>query len=117
MIYCGIDWAEKTQDVALVNDSGQLLTKRHITDHATGYKILLDLLAEYSGTEEDPIPAARAPANVRWRTIAGDPRITKPGTRRTIAFSTATSCPLPKKERLQPNLHHCPTSSNPYAPA
>lgn len=58
MIYCGIDWAEKTHDVALVDDSGQLLAKRHITDDATGYKVLLDLLAEYGDTEEDPIPVA-----------------------------------------------------------
>lgn len=33
-IYCGIDWPEKTHDVALVDDSGQLLAKRHITDDA-----------------------------------------------------------------------------------
>ncbi|MFG2526314.1 IS110 family transposase [Streptomyces sp. NPDC048527] len=58
MIYCGIDWAERTHDVALVDDSGQLLAKRHITDDAAGYKILLDLLAEYGDTEEDPIPVA-----------------------------------------------------------
>ncbi|TQF01551.1 IS110 family transposase [Kitasatospora acidiphila] len=58
MIYCGIDWAEKTHDVALVNDSGQLLAKRHITDDAAGYKILLDLLAECGDTAENPIPVA-----------------------------------------------------------
>lgn len=58
MIYCGIDWAERTHDVALVDDTGQLLAKRHITDDAAGYKILLDLLAEYGDTEEDPIPVA-----------------------------------------------------------
>ncbi|MDG5807609.1 IS110 family transposase [Streptomyces ossamyceticus] len=58
MIYCGIDWAERTHDVALVDESGQLLAKRHITDDAAGYKILLDLLAEYGDTEEHPIPVA-----------------------------------------------------------
>ncbi|WTT05759.1 IS110 family transposase [Streptomyces sp. NBC_00090] len=58
LIYCGIDWAEKTHDVALVDDSGQLLAKRHITDDTAGYKILLDLLAEYGDTEETPIPVA-----------------------------------------------------------
>ncbi|MFG2758044.1 IS110 family transposase [Streptomyces wuyuanensis] len=58
MTYCGIDWAERTHDVALVDDSGQLLAKRHITDDAAGYKILLDLLAEYGDTEEAPIPVA-----------------------------------------------------------
>ncbi|MFF0216720.1 IS110 family RNA-guided transposase [Streptomyces vinaceus] len=58
LIFCGIDWAERTHDVALVDDSGQLLAKRHITDDAAGYKILLDLLAEYGDTEESPIPVA-----------------------------------------------------------
>ncbi|MFD9139161.1 IS110 family transposase [Streptomyces bottropensis] len=58
MIYCGIDWAERTHDVALVNDSGDLLAKRHITDDAAGYQLLLDLLAEYGDTEENPIPVA-----------------------------------------------------------
>ncbi|WP_229331168.1 IS110 family transposase [Streptomyces sp. UNOC14_S4] len=58
MIYCGIDWAERTHDVALVDDSGQLLAKRHITDDAAGYRILLDLLAEYGDTEATPIPVA-----------------------------------------------------------
>ncbi|GED88905.1 IS110 family transposase [Streptomyces sp. 6-11-2] len=58
MIYCGIDWAERTHDVALVDDSGQLLAKRHITDDAAGYKILLNLLVEYGDSEESPIPVA-----------------------------------------------------------
>ncbi|MBQ1117323.1 IS110 family transposase [Streptomyces sp. C3-3] len=58
MIYCGIDWAEKTHDVALVDDTGSLLAKRHITDDAAGYKILLDLLAEHGDTAEAPIPVA-----------------------------------------------------------
>ncbi|MGW7759063.1 IS110 family transposase [Streptomyces violaceusniger] len=58
MIYCGIDWAEKTHDVALVDDTGQLVAKRHITDDATGYQLLLELLAEYGDSEENPIPVA-----------------------------------------------------------
>lgn len=58
MIYCGIDWAEKTHDVALVNDTGELLAKRRITDDAAGYTILLDLLAEFGDTEDNPIPIA-----------------------------------------------------------
>ena len=58
MIYCGIDWAEKHHDVALVDDTGQLVAKRRITDDATGYQMLLDLLAEYGDSEEDPIPVA-----------------------------------------------------------
>ncbi|MFJ6686821.1 IS110 family RNA-guided transposase [Streptomyces werraensis] len=58
VIYCGIDWAERTHDVARVDDSGQLLAKRHITDDAAGHKILLELLAEYGDSEETPIPVA-----------------------------------------------------------
>jgi len=58
VIYCGVDWAEKTHDIALVDDTGQLLAKRHITDDAAGYQLLLELLAEYGDTEESPIPVA-----------------------------------------------------------
>lgn len=58
VIYCGIDWAEKTHDVALADDTGQLMAKRHITDDATGYQLLLELLAEYGDSEENPIPVA-----------------------------------------------------------
>lgn len=58
MIHCGIDWAERTHDVALVDDAGALVAKRHITDDAAGYKLLLELLAEYGDTEESPIPVA-----------------------------------------------------------
>ncbi|MFC0845706.1 IS110 family transposase [Streptomyces noboritoensis] len=58
LIYCGIDWAERTHDVALVDDTGRLLAKRHITDDAAGYTILLDLLTEHGDTEENPIPVA-----------------------------------------------------------
>ncbi|MFE1851296.1 IS110 family transposase [Streptomyces sp. NPDC002387] len=58
MIYCGIDWAERTHDVALVDDTGQLVAKRHLTDDAAGYRSLLDLLAEHGDTEDEPIPVA-----------------------------------------------------------
>jgi transposase len=58
MIYCGIDWGEKTHAVALVDDEGTLLAKRQITDDAAGYQILIDLLAEHGDTETAPIPVA-----------------------------------------------------------
>ncbi|MFF4354795.1 IS110 family transposase [Streptomyces sp. NPDC001530] len=58
MIYCGIDWAERSHDVALVDDTGTLVAKRHITDDAAGYQLLLELLAEHGDTEEAPIPVA-----------------------------------------------------------
>lgn len=58
MIYCGIDWAERAHDVALVDDTGVLVAKRHITDDAAGYKVLMELLAEHGDTEENPISVA-----------------------------------------------------------
>jgi len=58
LIYCGIDWAERTHDVALVDGAGALVAKRHITDDAAGYKLLLELLAEHGDTEDNPIPVA-----------------------------------------------------------
>lgn len=50
--------AERTHDVALVDDTGALLAKRHITDDAAGYTLLLELLAEHGDSEKDPIPVA-----------------------------------------------------------
>jgi transposase len=57
-VYCGIDWAEHHHDVALVDATGTLLTKRRITDDADGYRVLLELLAEYGDTPQAPIPVA-----------------------------------------------------------
>ncbi|MFE5754632.1 IS110 family transposase [Streptomyces massasporeus] len=58
MIYCGIDWAEHHHDVALVDDTGQLVAKLRIDDTAAGYRTLLDRLAEHGDTEQNPIPVA-----------------------------------------------------------
>lgn len=57
-IFCGIDWAEAHHDVALVDETGELLAKRRITDDAAGYRLLMDLLAEHGDTEAEPIPVA-----------------------------------------------------------
>ncbi|MFJ3567041.1 IS110 family RNA-guided transposase [Streptomyces diastaticus] len=57
-VYCGIDWAERHHDVALVDDSGTQLAKKRITDDAAGYRVLLELLAEHGDTPEEPIPVA-----------------------------------------------------------
>ncbi|MGW2540367.1 IS110 family transposase [Kitasatospora sp. NPDC001574] len=57
-IFCGIDWAESHHDIALVDEDGELLAKRRITDDAAGYQLLLDLLAQHGDTEADPIPVA-----------------------------------------------------------
>ncbi len=58
MIYCGIDWAERHHDIALIDETGQLLAKRRIMDDVAGYQLLLDLLAEYGDSQDDPIPVA-----------------------------------------------------------
>lgn len=57
-VFCGIDWAEGHHDVALVDEVGTLLAKRRIGDDAAGYRVLLDLLAEYGDTHAAPIPVA-----------------------------------------------------------
>jgi transposase len=57
-VFCGIDWAERHHDIALVDDTGTLLAKARITDDAAGYNQLLALLAEYGDSPDDPIPVA-----------------------------------------------------------
>ena len=57
-ITCAIDWAESHRDVALVDEAGQLVGKRRITDDAEGYRRLLELLAEAGDHAGDPIPVA-----------------------------------------------------------
>ncbi len=57
-VFCGIDWAERHHDVAVVDDTGTLLAKARISDDAAGYSKLLDLLAEHGDSPETPIPVA-----------------------------------------------------------
>ncbi|MFE7452688.1 IS110 family RNA-guided transposase [Streptomyces griseus] len=57
-VFCGIDWAERHHDVALVDEAGTLLAKARITDDVAGYHKLPDLLAEHGDSPEDPIPVA-----------------------------------------------------------
>jgi transposase len=57
-VFCGIDWAEDHHDIALVNQDGQLLARRRISDDAAGLAALLALLAEHRDSAEDPVPAA-----------------------------------------------------------
>lgn len=51
-IFCGIDWAEKHHDIAIVDAAGRLLAKRRITDDLAGFTALSALLAEHSGAEQ-----------------------------------------------------------------
>ena len=57
-VWCGIDWAERHHDVALVDDDGTLLVKRRIGDDPTGFRQLLELLAEHGQHAETAIPVA-----------------------------------------------------------
>jgi transposase len=57
-VYCGIDWAEDHHDIALVNQDGQLLGRRRISDDAAGLAELLALLGEHGDTPDDQIPVA-----------------------------------------------------------
>jgi transposase len=57
-ITCGIDWAENHHDVALVDEAGQLVTKRHIGDDAEGYRQLRNMLAETGDSPKNRIPVA-----------------------------------------------------------
>jgi transposase len=48
-IFCGIDWAERHHDVAVVDDSGRQLAKRRISDDLAGFTALTELLAQVTG--------------------------------------------------------------------
>lgn len=53
MIFCGIDWAERHHDVALVDEQGKTLATRRIADDAAGLTEVLGLLAEHTGAGRD----------------------------------------------------------------
>lgn len=57
-MWCGIDWAERHHDVALVDGDGQLLASQRIGDDPAGFRQLLELLAEHAGDAETPVPVA-----------------------------------------------------------
>ncbi|MFG1761686.1 IS110 family RNA-guided transposase, partial [Micromonospora echinofusca] len=56
--FCGIDWAERHHDIALVDAEGRLVTKRRIPDSADGFAELMRVLTEAGDSREDPIPVA-----------------------------------------------------------
>ncbi|MFC5754315.1 IS110 family transposase [Actinomadura rugatobispora] len=57
-VTCGIDWAERHHDVALVDADGQLLARRRISDDVAGWQALADLLAEHGDQANEQIPVA-----------------------------------------------------------
>ena len=56
--FCGIDWAEDHHDVALIDEAGQLLAKRRISDTVAGFEELLQLLADAGDDPDEPSPVA-----------------------------------------------------------
>jgi transposase len=57
-LFCGIDWAEDHHDVAIVDEDGQLVAKKRITDDPTGLAQLVELFAGVGDSTADPIPVA-----------------------------------------------------------
>lgn len=57
-VTCGIDWAERHHDVALVDAEGQLVAKRRISDDIDGFAVLVEVLADAGDSEDNPIPVA-----------------------------------------------------------
>ena len=57
-VTCGIDWAERHHDVALVDGDGKLLARKRISTEIDGLNALLDLLAEHGDRPDSPIPIA-----------------------------------------------------------
>jgi hypothetical protein len=57
-IWCGIDWAERHHDIALVNDNGKLVAKLRIADDAAGFRALLTLLIDHGAGPDQPVPIA-----------------------------------------------------------
>jgi Transposase len=42
-VFCGIDWAERQHDVAVVDEQGKLIAKRRISDGLAGFTELVEL--------------------------------------------------------------------------
>ncbi len=57
-MWCGIDWAQRHHDIAVVDDDGVLVAKRRIDDSAAGFRQLLELLAEQTQRSQAPVPIA-----------------------------------------------------------
>lgn len=57
-IFCGIDWAERHHDAAVVDQTGRLLGRRRITDDLAGFSDLTALLVEHAGEQVTGVPVA-----------------------------------------------------------
>lgn len=57
-VFCGIDWAEKHHDIALVDAEGKFVAKRRVKESVEGFAELTTMLAQAGDSEDDPIPVA-----------------------------------------------------------
>lgn len=57
-LFCGIDWGESRHDVAIIDQTGTVVSRTKIATDATGFTDLLSLLAEAGDDGDDPIPVA-----------------------------------------------------------
>lgn len=57
-VFCGIDWAERHHDIALVDEHGRLVAKKRIQESVQGWQQLLDMLAAAGDGPDEPIPVA-----------------------------------------------------------
>lgn len=57
-LFCGIDWAEAHHDVAIIDENGQLVAKKRITDDPTGFTELIEALTAAGENADEPIPVA-----------------------------------------------------------
>ena len=57
-VFCGIDWAERHHDVALIDEAGQLVARRRIKESTEGLGERTGMLAAAGDRAEAPIPVA-----------------------------------------------------------
>jgi transposase len=57
-VFCGIDWAERHHDVALVDETGRVLVTTRFSDDLAGFTRLSGLLAEHTGEQFTPVDVA-----------------------------------------------------------
>ncbi|MCH6168044.1 IS110 family transposase [Pseudonocardia alaniniphila] len=57
-VFCGIDWAERHHDIALIGQDGGLIAKRRINDGPDGFDELTAMLTAAGDSVEDSIPVA-----------------------------------------------------------
>ncbi|GAB2946366.1 hypothetical protein GCM10027280_38960 [Micromonospora polyrhachis] len=57
-VFCGIDWSERHHDVALVDEHGQLVGKRRISDDLEGFTTPLGMLDAAGDNGDEPLPVA-----------------------------------------------------------